>query len=684
MTLDEKLTLLEGHAGFPFRGQKTPEGAIGSAGFVPGVARLGIPSLQETDAGLGITDPENVRPGDAAVALPSALSLASAWDETEAEAWGGMLGREAASRGFNVLLGPGLDLARDPRGGRNFEYGMEDPLLAGQLAGAVIRGIQQSPVIAVGKHFALNDQESGRQVLDARIGEAAARESDWLAFEIALEQGKPGAVMCAYNRVNGPYACENPFLLNQVLKADWHYPGFVLSDWGAVHGTGAAAAGLDQESAAEFDAQPFFSPGALRGALAGGALTPARIDDMATRIVGAIAAAGLLDPQLHVAPEPARDLEIARRAAAAGAVLLRNQGAALPLPKALKRVLVVGGEADAGVLAGGGSSLVKPVGGFARVVAQSGPGPAAFHDAFFDPPSPLSRIAAKLPGASVTFDDGRYPARAAAGARAADAVIVFATQWSGEMTDIPDLALPGGQDATIEAVAAANPRTIVVLETGGPVSMPWRDRVAAIVEAWYPGSGGADAIADLLFGDADFAGRLPVTFPAALAQLPSPDLPGQYLPQGTPFVVDYGEGANIGYRWFSARRETPLYPFGFGLSYTRFALSGLAVQGGHALALSFDVRNAGARRGVAVAEAYLTRRPGGPALRLIGWARRDLAPGETAHVTIAANPRLLADYDAAAHRWIRAAGEYRVAVGAASDDAALTGQARLEAATAPP
>ena len=398
MTTGEKATLLHGALGFALGPWPKPVGAIGSAGYVPGVPRLGLPALQETDAALGIANPQdahqNARPGDTAVALPSALALAATWDPGTGYRAGTVLGREAARRGFNVLLGPGINLARDPRGGRNFEYGSEDPLLAGSMAGAEIRGIQDAHVIAVAKHFALNDQESGRQFLDVRIDEEAARETDLLAFEIALEIGQPGAVMCAYNKVNVRYACENPFLLNTVLKGNWHFPGFVMSDWGAVHSAAAAAiAGLDQESGEQFDAVPFFAA-PLRADFAAGRLPASRVDDMAARIVGAMAAGGLLDPQPTPAENQAGDLETARREAADGAVLLRNNNNILPLPRNLKRVLVIGGQADAGVLSGGGSSQVVPIGGFARQIVQSGPGPEAFHTAFYDPPSPLSRIAA--------------------------------------------------------------------------------------------------------------------------------------------------------------------------------------------------------------------------------------------------------------------------------------------------
>ena len=259
MTQKEKLSLLHGVIAAPWGGSPRPEGSVGSAGYVPGVPRLGIPALQETDAELGVADPGDVRRGDTATAMPSDLALASTWDPEIARLQGQSVGAEARAKGFDVLLGGPANLIRDPRGGRDFEYFSEDPLLTGLMAGSMIEGVQSRHIISTIKHFALNAQETDRVVLNARIDPAAARESDLLAFEIAIEHGRPGAVMCAYNQVNGSYACENDWLLNQVLKRDWNYPYFVMSDWGAVHSAvRSAMAGLDQESGEQLDTQNFF------------------------------------------------------------------------------------------------------------------------------------------------------------------------------------------------------------------------------------------------------------------------------------------------------------------------------------------------------------------------------------------------------------------------------------------
>src|ERR1700722_12889354 len=365
MTEQESLSLVHGVIAAPWGDKPKPDGSIGSAGYVLGVPRLGIPALQETDAELGVANPGDVRPGDTATAMPSNLALASTWDSALAQLQGQSVGAEARAKGFNVLLGGAANLIRDPRGGRNFEYFSEDPLLTGVMAGSVIQGVQSRHIISTIKHFALNAQETDRVVLDARIDPGATRESDLLAFEIAIERGRPASVMCAYNQVNGAYSCENDWLLNQVLKTDWNYPYFVMSDWGAVHSTvRSAMAGLDQESGEQLDTGNFFeSP--LSQAIADGIVPGARLDDMARRILTSIFAHGLADEAEAPAPvdfaaSDRTGLAVARE----GTVLLRNQGL-LPLAADTRSIVVIGAHADRGVPSGGGSSQVIPRGGIA-------------------------------------------------------------------------------------------------------------------------------------------------------------------------------------------------------------------------------------------------------------------------------------------------------------------------------
>ncbi|HEY2445160.1 MAG TPA: glycoside hydrolase family 3 C-terminal domain-containing protein [Rhizomicrobium sp.] len=684
MTQDEELQLVQGYFGVKgksvFSKSAPPEYQPllrGTAGFIPGVARLGIPALIESDAGVGIANSANTRPGDEATALPSGILMAATWNPDLAFSAGSAIGNEARDRAFNVVLAGAMNLARDPRGGRTFEYAGEDPLLAGTVVGAQIAGVQSAHVISTVKHFAVNDQETGRFVLSANIGEAAARESDLLAFEIAIERGEPGAVMCAYNRYNGTYACENPFLLSEVLKRDWNYPGWVLSDWGGVHSTiEAANAGLDQESASGFDHEEYFGA-PLRDAVANGTLDPARLHDMVHRILRSMFAKGLMDfPAVQRASDIVGHIAIAQQEAEDGIVLLKNAGLALPLGPQLRNIAVIGGHADIGVLSGGGSSQVMPIWhkranefpiGGAITILPGGARVMPVSGYVFDPPSPLSAILAEAPQAHIEYATGDDIAQAVSAAKEADVAIVFAAQWMTEGSDVANLSLPGRQDALIDAVASANPHTIVVLETGGPVLMPWLDKVSGVVEAWYAGNAGAQAIARVLFGEVNPSGRLPITFPASEDQLPRPVLPGRDA-HGMPFEVDYIEGANVGYRWFEEKKLTPLFAFGYGLSYTSFHIGGVAVQGGATIAVSADVTNDGPVEGKETVQAYVAPPQADQVPRLIGWSKIDLKPGETRRISIAGDPRLVARYDEAGHRWHIDKGDYTVRVGTSSTE----------------
>lgn len=683
MTRSEKLSLVYGYFGSVMPSKQyapPPQARAGSAGFVPGIARLGLPPQWLSDAGLGVaTQRASLYAYRERTSLPSGVATTATWNVTLAQEGGAMIGAEAHASGFNVLLGPGLDLVREVRGGRSFEYAGEDPLLAGEIAAGEIRGIQSQHVVAVAKHYALNDQETGRAVLSANISEAAARESDLLAFELAVEEGRPGAVMCSYNRVNGVYACENEWLLAKVLKRDWGFPGYVMSDWGAVHSTvPAALAGLDQESAYSFDDSPYFGA-ALSKALVSGRVPAGRLDDMARRIVRSMFAAGVVD---HPAEDAGATIDFAADERVAQAdeeeaiVLLKNAGGILPLSRSMKGLLIIGGHADRGVMAGGGSSTVFPVGGNAVPDSGGWPGPKVYL-----PAAPLGAIMGQIPQADIRYLDGDDAAAAARQAARAERVIVFATQWSAESQDVA-LHLDGEQDKLIAAVAAANPRTVVVLETNGPVLMPWLGNVAAVLEAWYPGSGGGQAIARVLFGDIDPSGRLPVTFPAALSQLPHPLLPGTGVPEGRPFDADYQVGAAVGYKWFEKRGLQPLFPFGYGLSYTRFRYSKLRTQVADGqLTVSLTVTNVGSRRGTAVPQVYVGPAAGGweAPRRLGGWSKVALAPSGSATLAIRVDPRLLARFEESHDRWQRSAGTYRVWVGESSAGFARATEVRLPA-----
>ncbi|MCD7098742.1 glycoside hydrolase family 3 protein [Stenotrophomonas sp. MMGLT7] len=685
MSEDEKFTMLRSYFGLGTDKISRPAGALGSAGYVPGIERLHVPPQQLADAGLGVTNPGGIRPGDFATAMPSGTATASTWNRALAFEGGRTMGRESWQLGFNVLLAGSVNLQRDPRNGRNFEYAGEDPLLAGVMVGESIRGVQSEHVISTIKHYALNDMETRRNFHSAQIGVQAMHESDLLAFEIALGIGRPGSVMCSYNRINGVYGCEHDYLLNQVLKQQWKFPGYVMSDWGGVHsGSRAALAGLDQQSAGEvFDDAVFFDV-PLRMAVSAGVVPRARLDDMVRRILRSMFAYGAFDhpPQRGAIDAEAGTLA-ARRVSQEGSVLLRNQGDLLPLPADTARLLVVGGHADKGVLAGGGSSRVDYTarGGNAvpGLAPTSWPGPVVFH-----PSSPLQALRAALPRTRIDYVDGSDPAAAARAARAADAAIVFATQWAAESVDLPDMRLPDGQDALVAAVAAANPRTVVVLETNGPVRLPWLAQVPALLQAWYPGIGGGKAIADLLTGAVNPSGHLPVTWPVDESQLPRPSIPGLGFAPAQPGgdSIDYDiEGANVGYKWFAARGLVPAFAFGHGLSYTSFAFEDLqATVDGSRLVASVEVANTGARAGAAVPQLYL-RMPQGHAtpIRLAGWEKVALAPGERRRVEIVAEPRVLADYDPQARQWKIAAGRYRLELARSAIEPVLQAEVELPA-----
>lgn len=686
MTRGEKLALVFDYFGSmkPEASYRPPEQArMGSAGYVPGIPRLGIPPQWVTDASLGVaTQRESADAYRERTALPSGLATAATWNPPLAQRGGAMIGAEARASGFNVLLGPGVNLVREVRGGRDFEYAGEDPLLAGTIAGAEIRGIQSQQVTAALKHFALNDQETGRNIMSSDIDRGQARESDLLAFELAIEQGEPGSVMCAYNRVNGVYACENPWLLEQVLKRDWGYPGYVMSDWGGTHSTESATlAGLDQESGWIFDHEPYFGA-PLEAAVAAGKVPPQRLDDMARRILRSMFAVGLVAHPIDDDPGPidfTADRSVSEADEEQGIVLLKNAGTILPLGRAAQRLLVIGGHADRGVLSGGGSSTVFPRGGN----AVPGLGPNKFPGPIvYLPSSPLSALMERSPLTRFRYLPGDDIDAAAKQARWADRVIVFATQWEAESLDV-SLTLPDDQDKLIAAVAAANPHTIVVLETGGPVLMPWLSQVAGVLETWYPGSGGGEAIAQVLFGAVDPSGHLPVSFPESLDQLPNVKLPGDGLPAGQKFDVDYRAGAAVGYKWYDRRGLKPLFPFGYGLSYTRFDYSALTarVEKGR-LVVSFEVRNAGSRAGAAVPQVYVGPKAGGgweAPRRLAGWSRVSLAPGASASLSITVDPRLLSTFDEGSQSWHTAPGTYEVSLGESSADTRQATEVRLSA-----
>lgn len=702
MTLDEKIQLVHGAASLT--GAPVPRGA---AGIVPGIPRLNIPDLYLADGPVGVGD--SVGP---ATALPSTIAATATWSPELGYLYGRVIGKQLSAYGINVNLGGNTNLtAREPRDGRTFETKGEDPVLAGFTNAAHLRGIQDQHVLADIKHFALNDQETERFYANAVIDERGARESDLLAFEIGLKQSGVQSVMCSYNLVNGAYSCANDHLLNEILKGEWGFKGFVMSDWIATIPmlpnfatiVSPALHGLDQEQ--PFGA--FFDPSVLEAQVQAGIVPLDRLNDMVHRILRAMFAAGLFDfPQTIHPLDLAHDEAVAQAVAEQGAVLLKNAANQLPLhAHGISRIAVIGSHADIGVISGGGSAQVMPTGGPALVepplpftggnplppyllipvFGQTFPFPTAcLGEQVWDPSSPLNAIQQKTPHAMVQFDPGTSTASAAALAASSDVAIVFVNQWEAENCEINDLNLPNNQDALVSAVAAANPHTIVVMETGGPQVMPWLNQVAAVLEAWYPGQRGGQAIANILFGDVNPGGKLPLTFPKSVSDLPHPNIP--FFPQPSPVVFDvnYPEGFLVGYKYYDAHNIEPLFPFGFGLSYSDFVFSNLHVRAGHGIddgkiEVSFNLKNTSSTPGSEVAQVYLGLPPavGEPPRRLVGWQKLWLAAHETRHVVVevdsGSSSHPLSIWNPLTKDWEIPEGDFTVQVGNSSRNLPLSG-----------
>ena len=624
--------------------------------------------------------PDGVRSTLGVTAFPATIAIASTWNQPLAYAKGAAQGAEAFDKGKNVLLAPGLAGGRTPLSGRTPEYLGEDPLLTGLMAADGARGIQQGnpdkPVLSTLKHYVANEQELDRQTSSSNADERTLREIYDLPFEIAVDRGSPESIMCSYNQINGAYACENP-RLNDVLKDDIGFGGYVMSDFGAVHSTAASLVnGLDQE----LNRPVWFTPDRLDAALAAGQITQAQIDAAALRVVGSYIRGGLFDHPLAATPvddaSTAAHKAIALEAAEQGSVLLKNDNL-LPLkPKSGDSIALIGPTASStptnGISAASVCSLPSRFGSPTTLRCED----------LVSPETGIRERAAR-DGATVSLDNGSDVAAAAAAAAKADVAVVFGYQRTGEFNDLTDLHLQGNGDALVSAVAAANPRTVVVLQTGSAVEMPWLANVPAVLENWYGGEQMGPALAALLFGDVDPSGKLPMTFPKSLADTPTAGSPAQYpgvrAPGAAIRQVDYNEGLKVGYRWYEAQGIDPLFAFGHGLSYTSFEYSHLQVtpettNGTNEVRIRFRLTNTGERAGTEVAQAYVTlpAATGEPAKRLVGWDRVTLEPGQHRNVEITLSRADLADlhllqyFDAAAKSWVTAPGTYGVSVGGSS------------------
>ena len=697
MTLDEKIQLVHGGPGGFGGGQAQPTRSNGGAGWIPGIQRLGIPDLNMADSAVGVT--RGAARSRYSTPLPSALAVAATWDLKLAYLYGSVIGRELRDQGYNMSIGGGVDIMREPRNGRNFEYQGEDPILAGKMIGQFMKAVQDHHILGDLKHYALNDQETGRNIGNAIMDKRTMRETDLLAFEIGYRDSQAAGVICSYNKANGDWACENDYLLNQVLKKAFGFKGWVLSDWGATHSTTKAAlAGMDQE----MPGSSYFGD-ALKKAVEGGEVPMSRLNDMVHRILRSMFAVGVIDdpPNQQRVVDVFQGLEDAQRIAEESAVLLKNANNQLPLnASTIRSIAVIGSHADVGVPSGGGSAQVDPPGGNAvppppqPAGAAPGRGGGMGGRPVFYPSSPLKALRAKAPRAKVEYNDGSDLAAAASLAKASEVAIVFAAQPTSEGRDVATLSLPDNLDELVSAIAKANPRTIVVLETGGPVSMPWIGSVSGVLSAWLPGIRGAEAIAGILFGDVNPSAKLPATFAKSEQDLPHPEIAGMSLMAAgrggggggrggmQPFDIPYPEKLKVGYKWFDAENKQPLFPFGFGLSYTTYVYSGLkAAVSGRDVTVTFSIRNAGKRAGAEVAQVYasLPASTNEPPKRLVAWEKVQLAPGETKAIALKIDPLFLAIFNESKDGWELAPGDYKLMVGGSSQSLPLTDTVKISA-----
>jgi beta-glucosidase len=645
MTLDEKIQEVHGF------------GDKAHFRYVQPVPRLKIPWLNITNGPAGAC---NGGPGHQgkATALPAPISLAATWDRDAARRYGELAGSEAADLANGLLEGPDVNIVRVPQNGRAFETYGEDPYLAGQLAVQAVLGIQSKGVIANIKHYAGNNQETQRGSESDDVDERTLREIYLPAFEAAVKEGHVGSLMGAYNKINGTYCCENKIILTDILKKDWGFDGFVTSDFGAVHSTiPSAEAGLDLE----MPTGKYFGAD-LEAAVQAGQVPISVIDDKLIRRYRTMIRLGVFDNPPENKPIPVKkDGAQARELAEEGMVLLKNTGNLLPLDAGkLHSIALIGPYAENASTGGGGSSHVSPLYSI----------------------KPLDGLQNRVgPKVTVTLSDGKDIDQAAALAKSCDVAIVMVGDYEGEGSD-HNISLAGVQDDLVSAVAAANPHTVVVIKSGSPVLMPWVGSAPAIVEAWFPGEEDGNAVAAVLFGDVNPSGKLPVTFPKQVADLPA-NTPDQY--PGVDKVVHYSEGVFVGYRHFDAKKIEPLFPFGYGLSYTTFAYSKLNVgpasipsSGQKTVTVGFDVSNTGRVAGAEVAQVYVgmpsTPDVPQPPRQLKGFERVKLSPGRKAHVRVVLDARAFSYWDVKSHAWKILPGVYKIEVGSSSRDIRLQGQ----------
>jgi beta-glucosidase len=697
LTLEEKVSLVHADSNFS----------------TAGVPRLGIPKLWMDDGPLGVREEVGEqfkivgRSDDFATAMPATLGLAATWNPDLATAYGTVIGQEAVRRGKNIMLGPSLNIQRTPLCGRNFEYMGEDPFLTSRMAVNYIEGEQAQGISSCAKHFAANNQEYQRNSINEIIDERTLREIYLPAFRAAVQEAGVLTVMGAYNLINGQHCCENEHLLNEILKGDWGFKGIVVSDWGGVHHTDLAALnGMDIEMGSHppyvsnYLAAPFLEE------LKSGKIPMSVLDDKVRRHLYVMFKLNLIhDPSetnavvVTASQTPLSTKEhqdISRRVAEESFVLLKNDGL-LPLnPTQIKSIAIIGANATAKFAHGGGSAMIKApyeITALEGISNRLGDSVKIIYAQGYNPPSGWGRVDYDTNGtAMIPGYDSELAADAVAAAKSADVVIYVGGLnhrggYDTEGVDRKDMKLPASQDELLKEILKANPKTVVVFNGGGALEMDnaWLSKVPSLLYAWYPGLEGGNALASVLFGDVNPSGKLPCTFPKKLGDSPAHALDAY---PGTNGTVVYKEGLLVGYRWYDTKDIEPLFPFGFGLSYTHFKYSNLnLVQNSDSknpVTLEFELVNSGNRAGAEVAEIYV--QPINPSVsrplkELKGFKKIFLQPGEKQKVSVTLDQNAFAYYDVDKKGWVAEKGEYKILVGSSSRDILLDGQFSLTETT---
>lgn len=680
LTLEEKVAMIHGSSPFT----------------TGGVARLKIPEITMSDG------PHGVRPefgrdwildgnvADSGTYLPTGVCLAATWNPALGYTFGSVLGQEAAFRGKNVILGPGVNIIRTPLNGRNFEYQSEDPFLASRMAVGYIKGVQDQGISACVKHYAANNQETRRFTINVEMSERALREIYLPAFKAAVQEGGVHTVMAAYNKFRGQWASQNYYLLNQILKKEWGFRGFVMSDWDATHSTMQALwNGLDVEMGTDLRMLPnpnyskFFMGDTVLALVKKGQYPEYLLDEKVKRILYVMIRNGMLDGRVpkKAYNEPSHQ-KAALKIAEEGLVLLKNENNFLPLRRdQIRNIAVIGYNANRLQAMGGGSSQVK-----------------AFYEV-----TPLEGLRKNAGNINITYAKGYNIARGASAdsaliaeavetASKADVVVYVGGSTHGynyavwddnaydaEATDKPDMYLPFGQDELLQAVIKANPKTVVVLMSGGALDMrKWLTQTPAVIQAWYPGMEGGNAIAGVLFGTINPSGKLPMTFPEKLEDHGAHVL-GEY--PGDSINVYYKDDIYVGYRYYDTYKVTPQFAFGHGLSFTTFAYSNLKiVANGRKATVTFTVRNTGKYPGAEVAQVYVSQ-PGcvlpRPEKELKGFDKIFLQPGEQKVITIPLGEDAFQYFDDRINQWRFDSDVFTIRIGSSSRDLRLEGKLRL-------